>query len=278
MARMRKEEGGSKGSPAWMSTFSDLMNLLLCFFVLLFSMSTVDQEKFEEVVASLQTNFSIFDGGGSSFTDGVLISSGVSQLTELNDFYESMGQSQDAMNQQIAENEQEYEEKKEQEMLEASEKMGEEISAELKAQGLNNGEVDIQIEAQYVMLTLNGSVLFDSGSAVIRDESLDFVSKIGDILKKYDKYDIQIIGHTDTVPQSSSNVKYSDNMELSQGRAYALYQYLKDNKDMDVTTMGCMGRGETAPIASNDTPEGRARNRRVEVKIFNEYSSSGVLN
>ena len=190
-------------------------------------MSTVDQEKFEEVVASLQTNFSIFDGGGSSFTDGVLISSGVSQLTELNDFYESMGQSQDAMNQQIAENEQEYEEKKEQEMLEASEKMGEEISAELKAQGLNNGEVDIQIEAQYVMLTLNGSVLFDSGSAVIRDESLDFVSKIGDILKKYDKYDIQIIGHTDTVPQSSSNVKYSDNMELSQGRAYALYQNLR---------------------------------------------------
>lgn len=277
MARKKKEEGGGGGSPAWMSTFSDLMNLLLCFFVLLFSMSSVDEQKFEEVVASLQTTFSIFDGGGSSFTDGVLISSGVSQLTEMDDFYQSMGQNEDAMNEQIAENEQEYEEQKEQEMLEASEQMGEEIEAMLKAEGIDSGQVDIQVETQYVMLTLSGSLLFDSGSAVIKESSYDFISKIGDILKNYDKSDIQIIGHTDTVPQSSSNAKYSDNMELSQGRAYSVYKYLKDNKNMDVTTMGCVGRGETSPIASNDTAEGRAQNRRVEIKIFNEYSSSGVL-
>lgn len=277
MARRKKEaEGG--GSPEWMTTFSDLMNLLLCFFVLLFSMSTVDQQKFEEVVASLQTNFSIFDSGGSSFTDGVLISSGVSQLTEFNDFYESMGESQEDFEQKLAESIEEYEEQKEQQMLEASETMGEEIEAELYAKGLDDGTVDIQIEAQYVMLTLNGSLLFDSGSAAIKAESTDFISKIGDILMKYNDCDIQIIGHTDIIPQSSSNVKYSDNMELSQGRAYSVYSYLKDVKGMDVTTMGCMGRGETAPIASNDTEEGRAKNRRVEIKIFNEYSSSGVLN
>lgn len=275
MARKKKQEGG--GSPAWMSTFSDLMNLLLCFFVMLFAMSSIDQAKYDEVVRSLQSTFSIFDGGGSSFTDGVLISSGVSQLEELNDFYEAAGQNQDAMNQQIAETQEQYEEQKQQQMLEASEQMGEEIEAQLKAEGLTNGEVDIQIEAQYVMLTLNGSLLFDSGSASIRQSSYDFISKIGDILAKYDKYDIQIIGHTDTVPQSSSNFKYSDNMELSQGRAYAVYTYLKDSKGMDVATMGCMGRGETSPIASNDTAEGRAQNRRVEIKIFNEYSSSGVL-
>ncbi len=277
MARKKKQaEGG--GSPEWMTTFSDLMNLLLCFFVLLFSMSSVDQKKFEEVVASLQTNFSIFDGGGSSFTDGVLISSGVSQLTEFNDFYESMGQSQEDFEEKLAESIEEYEEQKEQEMLGASEEMGEQIEAELYASGLGEGKVDIQIEAQYVMLTLNGSLLFDSGSATLKEESTDFISKIGDILVQYDDSDIQIIGHTDIVPQSASNKKYSDNMELSQGRAYSVYSYLKEKKGMDVTTMGCMGRGETAPIASNDTEEGRARNRRVEIKIFNEYSSSGVLN
>ena len=64
-------------------------------------MSTVDQKKFEEVVASLQMNFSIFDGGGSSFLEGALISSGVSQLTEFNDFYESMGQSQEDFEQKF---------------------------------------------------------------------------------------------------------------------------------------------------------------------------------
>ena len=95
MARKQKPAEGGGGSPAWMSTFSDLMNLLLCFFVLLFSMSTVDAEKFEEVVASLQSSFSIFDGGATSITDGNLISSGVSQLNELNDYYNNMGMNQD---------------------------------------------------------------------------------------------------------------------------------------------------------------------------------------
>lgn len=63
-------------------------------------------------------------------------------------------------------------------------------------------------------------------------------------------------------------------MELSQGRAYSVYKYLRDNKGLDVATMGCMGRGEEEPVASNDTAEGRALNRRVEIKIFNEYAST----
>ena len=79
MARKKQEEA-PKGSPAWMNTFSDLMNLLLCFFVLLFSMSTVDAEKFEMVVASLQSSFSVLPSGGSSIGSGQLISSGIIQL------------------------------------------------------------------------------------------------------------------------------------------------------------------------------------------------------
>jgi len=275
LARKKKEEGG--GLAPWMATFSDLMNLLLCFFVMLFAMSSIDEAKFEEVVRSIQSTFSIFDGGGSSFTDGALISSGVSQLIELNDFFEAMGAEQDAMNQESAETIEELEEQKEQQMIEASEEMAEEIESQMKASGLDSGDVEIQVEAQYVMLTLNGSLLFDSGSAAIKPSSYNFISKIGDILLNYNGSDIQIIGHTDSVPQSSNNPKYSDNMELSQGRAYSVYTYLKNNKGMDVATMGCMGRGETSPIASNDTAEGRAQNRRVEIKIFNEFSSSGVL-
>ena len=92
MARKKKNEGnGGGGSPAWMSTFSDLMNLLLCFFVLLFSMSTIDAEKFEEIAASLKASFSIFDGGAASLTEGNLISSGISQLNDLNDYHELSG-------------------------------------------------------------------------------------------------------------------------------------------------------------------------------------------
>ena len=91
MAR-RKSEEAPKGSPAWMTTFSDLMNLLLCFFVLLFSMSTVDADKWEEVVNSMTSSFSLFKGGYTSVGEGLLISAGTSQLSELGDFYTTMGE------------------------------------------------------------------------------------------------------------------------------------------------------------------------------------------
>ncbi|MDE7197467.1 MAG: chemotaxis protein, partial [Lachnospiraceae bacterium] len=78
----KKPEDPPKGSPAWMATFSDLMNLLLCFFVLLFSMSTIDEVKQEKVVASFNQMFSVFDAGAAAIGDGMLISNGVSQLNE----------------------------------------------------------------------------------------------------------------------------------------------------------------------------------------------------
>ena len=88
MARERKEDP-PKGAPAWQSTFSDLMNLLLCFFVLLFSMSTVDAKKMELVIQSFQQTFSVLPAGGSSInvTDGSLISSGVSALKEFDVYF-----------------------------------------------------------------------------------------------------------------------------------------------------------------------------------------------
>lgn len=85
MAKKREEEP-PKGSPAWMNTFSDLMNLLLCFFVLLFSMSSVDAQKFELIAASFSQTFSIFSAGATAVGDGMLVSMGVSQLNELDDY------------------------------------------------------------------------------------------------------------------------------------------------------------------------------------------------
>jgi chemotaxis protein MotB len=93
VARKKTEEAPA-GAPAWMATFSDLMNLLLCFFVLLFSMSTVDAEKFEMVIASLQSSFSILPSGGASIGDGEMVSSGVSQLQMYDIYYNQMANTQ----------------------------------------------------------------------------------------------------------------------------------------------------------------------------------------
>ena len=87
----KKQEDPPAGSPAWMATFSDLMNLLLCFFVLLFSMSSIDEKRWEEVAASFNATFSIFSGGAQAIGDGILISNGVSQLNQLDDYINSTG-------------------------------------------------------------------------------------------------------------------------------------------------------------------------------------------
>ena len=89
----RRPEDPPKGAPAWQSTFSDLMNLLLCFFVLLFSMSTVDAEKFQLVIASLTSSVSVLPGGSTSIGDGRLVGAGVSQLEFLDKYYNDLANS-----------------------------------------------------------------------------------------------------------------------------------------------------------------------------------------
>ena len=89
----RRPEDPPKGAPAWQSTFSDLMNLLLCFFVLLFSMSTVDAEKFQLVIASLTSSVSVLPRGSTSIGDGRLVGAGVSQLEFLDKYYNDLANS-----------------------------------------------------------------------------------------------------------------------------------------------------------------------------------------
>ena len=89
MARKKEEE--EIKTDLWKDTFSDLMNLLLCFFVLLYSMSSVDEVKYSELVASMSNSFSIFSGGAQAIGEGQLISSGATQLNNLDEYYSDMG-------------------------------------------------------------------------------------------------------------------------------------------------------------------------------------------
>ena len=92
----RKEDLPSPGAPAWMATFGDLMNLLLCFYVLLFSMSVISEDRLKAVAESFSSTFSIFDGGATAIGDGILISNGMSQLNELDEFINSTGKTADS--------------------------------------------------------------------------------------------------------------------------------------------------------------------------------------
>ena len=264
----RRKEDPPKGSPAWMNTFADLMNLLLCFFVMLFSMSSVNEEKFEKVIASFQSTFSILPGGGASIGEGELISSGISQLENFDSYYNQQLSSQSDGQ---TEEEKDITDAYEQQELEESEDMAQQLENALSQYGIQD-DVEVDFNAEYVTLNMNGALLFDSASAELRDEAYPLVNKLGKILVTYDNNIIEVEGHTDNVPIHSS--KYEDNNVLSMYRALAVANYLRDTTTLDPAYIKSSGRGEYVPIADNATPEGRARNRRVEIKIYNSYNSN----
>ena len=296
MAKKKPEEV-KKGLDEWMGTFSDMMTLLMCFFVMLFAMSNVDEAKFDEVSQSFQQNFSIFKGGAKAIGDGVLVSNAVSQLNMLDEYINSTGKvaDSDTQNTEFKENAQGEMDSKMQELaeelgaskeeikelqesiqnlenekLKLSEELAERIEESL-AENFLSDQVDVTFDANCVVLTFNGAFLFDSGKADLKTEALPMLNKIGKILSKYADDNIEIEGHTDSVPLNGG--RYENNDVLSSYRALAVFDYLKDNASIDPSIMKHSGRGEYEPIADNSTPEGRAKNRRVEIKIYNALSA-----
>lgn len=278
MAKRRQEES-PVGSPAWMATFSDLMNLLLCFFVLLFSMSRIDEEKYNQLVASMASAFSILDGGATAIGEGILISNGVSQLNELDQYINSTGNTADNTIDSDEFNDYEHGEEltdaeRFEQMLEeieahnldVNEQLAEIIDEAVSESGMAD-KIDVSFTSHYVELSLKGALLFDSGKAELKNTSLPVMEKVGVILERYAGSTIEIEGHTDTVPMYSA--KYENNNELSSARALSVFDYLVENTSLDPADIKHAGRGEYVPIADNSTEEGRAKNRRVEIRIYN---------
>ncbi|MCI9071852.1 MAG: flagellar motor protein MotB [Lachnospiraceae bacterium] len=274
----RKPEDPPAGLAPWMATFSDLMNLLLCFFVLLFSMSSISEEKYNQFVASMSSAFSILDGGASAIGDGILISNGVSQLNELDQYINSTGKNADSEtdSDQFEEFEangdaqeelfQKMQEALEEENLKQNEEVAERITEIVNESNLGE-QIDVNFTSEYILLSLKGAFLFDSGKAVIRSEAYPALERVGVILERYAGSVIEVEGHTDNVPMH--NAQFANNNELSSARALSVFDYLMENTSLDPAMIKHSGRGEYVPVADNGTDAGRAKNRRVEIRIYN---------
>ena len=305
MARKKKPEEAPAGAPAWMATFSDLMNLLLCFFVLLFSMSSTDTAKYNEIVEAITSSFSIFSGGGSALDQGILISSGVSQLNELAEYYSNLaventakedgtkggsgqkntskdensntGKSEDNKNVKKEDSKEvtreEAVKKYQKELKETAEKNYEKASEAINQFKLNDMvQLKMDTSYNYIGLSIDGYFLFDSGQADLKKGADVILDKAAGVLMQFKGADIVIEGHTDNVPQTNT-VKFKNNMWLSSARAMAVLEYLTDVEHMDPRKLSASGKGEYEPIASNKTAEGRQKNRRVEIKICNKVAN-----
>ncbi|MBR1597461.1 MAG: flagellar motor protein MotB [Lachnospiraceae bacterium] len=314
----RKEQPAEEGSPAWMATFSDLMNLLLCFFVLLFASSTTDAEKIMRIVNSFNPeSYSILEAGSVSLAEGQIISGGVTQLPGIESLLEYIGVATEAKgnnNEAAATGTDNGEDKKDttseeaeditnpfsyvkedeasasSEQAEAAEISEKELKEQMEEQGLEQSEemydeiteiaesydIDDRIvmdyNSQYVSLDLNGAILFDAGQADIRSDARVFMQRIAAILGKYKDCVIEIEGHTDNIPIHSD--KYESNRYLSTARANKVLEFVEANADLIDENMKAAGYGESRPVASNATEEGRAKNRRVSIKIYNQLNSA----
>jgi len=263
----QKEEIKTDG---WKDTFSDLMNLLLCFYVMLFAMSNVDQVKYAELVASLSNSFSIFEGGAQALGEGQLVSSGATQLNNLDEYYQDMGKASESENEDDPE--MEYQKQQQEKKQQRTEALYSDVVDKTETNRLED-MVDVTMDSNYnyVMLSLSGGVLFESGSAEIQEGARQILSRVASILKSYNGRRIKIEGHTDNVPISNS--EYSSNLWLSTARATRVLEYMVGEKNFSqeqAKFLEASGRGEADPIATNNTAEGRAKNRRVEIKIYSD--------
>ncbi|MBL0686732.1 MAG: OmpA family protein [Sulfurospirillum sp.] len=226
-----------KCMPQWLASFGDLMSLLLCFFVLLLSMSTIDAKKVHEAVGSLAGALSILEGGTK---------------TEV-----SRERQQKATLIEV-------EEETANRVITAQLKQTiVEINEMLKITG--GPEIELEEAEEGFIIRLPSKLLFKSGSAVIQNEDAKlFLRRISLIVKKLPKnVHVQAIGHTDIHAPRSSGL-FKDNWELSTARAVSVVKELIKNR-IDPIRTTASGKAEFEPIASNTTEDGRAKNRRVEL-------------
>ena len=237
--KFNKKESGGGGAPPWMTTFSDLMSLLLTFFILLYSMSTVDAQKFKNITYSLQQ--ALTGLGGTSILDGE-ISNELLPIEENREFSDDVAVELIPV-----------------EIL----NMYEKVSLYLEENELD-ANVTVRMNTQGVFVNIKEAILFDSGSARIKESGLEVLKRLEGLINDFDN-DIVIEGHTDNVVMSTA--LYPSNWELSTARSVSVVRYLSEVEMIDPSRLSARGYGEYSPIAPNDTPANRAINRRVNMFI-----------
>ncbi|MCK4304450.1 MAG: OmpA family protein [Candidatus Eisenbacteria sp.] len=223
------------GAPKWVVTFGDMMSLLLCFFVILLSFSTMDVVRFRSLVGSLKSALGSKDAIAAKVITG--------KTTAV-----SLGENQPGR-QSMAEEELEHEL----------------VTAVLK-EGMT-GEATLNRTDRGLVLRVRGNVLFETGSANILPQSMRLLRRVAWICRRFTRK-VYIEGHTDNLPLRSE--QYPSNWELSSARASAVVRYMLDMELLPPEKFVASGFAATVPIASNTTARGREKNRRVEF-IFSGY-------
>lgn len=241
----KRQKNEDKGAPKWMVTFSDLMTLILVFFILLFSMSVVDATKFRAVAESFQQR-AIFD----FYPSVVPFENPAEDITVKRDPSDDVVDPLKDQNNKDADN---------QELVQLFEEVQEFLEQNQLTDFISASKDD-----RGVVLVLQERPLFQSGEAQILDGAKPFLGKVADLLEKIPNL-VKVEGHTDSVPMNT--FRYPSNWELSGARASSVIRYLLESGDLEPHRFLAVGYADTRPVAPNTTPENLAKNRRVVIVI-----------
>jgi chemotaxis protein MotB len=242
-AQPEPEKKVDLGAPRWVVTFGDLMSLLLCFFVLLLSFSELDRQKYKQVAGSMEKAF------------------GVQRRNKVMEIPKGMKMIAKDFDQELI-------------ATRIKEDIGKELDEIISSQLADiKDKIEIDGSDEEITIRLMGESTFDSGKAVIRPQMKPLLKKVAELIRG-NANDIIIAGHTDNVPIRRG--PYRTNLRLSTARASAVAEYIISHSKINPQRISTMGFGEYRPIDTNDTSEGRQKNRRVEIILSNLPKPSEV--
>lgn len=261
MSKKKHAHAEKENNERWLLTYSDLITLLMIFFVVMYAMSNVDVAKYRLISQSL----GVAMGGGKNV---IQVTPGVADTIDRKSpgaagFTASQGLTEEITKQNLANIEKiKLEEIKKQ------------IDSYLNKSGLQTS-VATDISERGLEVSLRDTVLFDSGKSVIKPEAVPKLIAIGKIVDQIPNY-IKIEGHTDNVPIHTG--QFPTNWELSAVRATTVTELLINAVHIPPTKISAVGYGEFRPIASNSTEAGRTKNRRVNIVILSSKFNATEVN
>ena len=259
-----KKKKHGRGSPAWIVTFADLATLLLTFFILLLSFAEMDVEKYRAMANSMAvaygSNQVLGDAvGGSPLTliesDTVSLPEPMETATDEPEFIDERAEG-DAPTKIPAG------------VIDLASRMIEELEPEVASEALS-----VNYDESRVVIRFSEEATFRSGEAAIKPGMVPIIERVVEVLSGCTG-DVLVAGYTDDRPIASG--RYRSNWDLSAARAVSVVHELVLNRQVPAERVVAAGRAETNPLAPNDSPENRAKNRRVEIAIRNPQCDDSV--
>ena len=237
-APVEEDDESSGGLPLWMATYSDMVTLLFAFFVLLFAMSSTQQESFKELIKSLRSALGVQQIPEAGTREGLTMHKVPVEEIKTDPVDELGAMVQKELDDIVSE------------------------VRELVLFNMLGGDVRIMEDELGATFVISEKSLFREGDAEMTQEGYDVIRRLYTILRQF-RYPIRIAGHTDDEPIHTD--RFPSNWELSTARACTVVKYLVE-LGINPAQISAEGYAQYRPIATNETPEGKAQNRRVEIK------------